>query len=69
MKAVTAEGKVYQVTFIPPGIKSDLQKSWAKNQVDRYLTDLLYWLANGYVLSGEQRKKFEELYHLIGGEQ
>ena len=50
-------------------IQGNLAEPWAKNQIDRYLSDLISWMRNGYQFTEKQRETFAKLAELLEKEE
>jgi len=46
-------------------IRGNLAEPWAKNQIDRYLSDLISWIRHGYQFTEKQRETFAKLAELL----
>lgn len=38
-------------------IQTEMQRPWVKGQVDRHLSNMLYWLNNGYEFTEQQKEQ------------
>jgi hypothetical protein len=51
----------------PELMQIELDKPWVTNQVSKALSNMLYWVRNGYQLSPEQCKQLGYLWGMVVG--
>ena len=52
----------------PELMQRELNKPWAANQVTKALSNMLYWVRNGYKFSEEQQEQLCMLCEMLKGE-